>query len=88
MYNKDHEVNGKLHKHLCSFCLSQGRFQGHAEKRCVFCAKKNSTKKSCPSKTYGRGNNAKFCNNVCTVDDIKKCLALSGQVESMHSKKV
>ena len=43
MYNKDHEVSGKLHKHLCSLGLSQGRFLGHAEKGCIF-AKKSHTK--------------------------------------------
>ena len=34
-YNKDHEVNGKIHKHLCAFCLSQGRFLRHPEKDCI-----------------------------------------------------
>ena len=42
-HNRDHEVNGKLHKHICSFCLSQGRLLGHAEKDCIF-VKKSSTK--------------------------------------------
>ena len=43
MHNRDHEVNRKLHKHICSFCLSQGRWLGHAEKDCIF-VKKSSTK--------------------------------------------
>ena len=43
VHNKDHEVNGKLQKHLCSFCLSQGRYLGHAKKDCIF-SRKASTK--------------------------------------------
>ena len=42
-FNKDHDVNGKTHKHLCAFCLSQGRYLGHPEKDCIF-SKKNNTK--------------------------------------------
>ena len=38
-HSKDHEVNGRLHKHLCSFCISQGRFLGHPEKDCIFSKK-------------------------------------------------
>ena len=50
-FAKDHEVNGKTHKHICSFCVGQGRFLGHAEKDCIF-SKRHSQKKrisSCPS---------------------------------------
>ena len=43
--NKDHEVNGRLHKHICAFCLSQNRFLPHPEKDCHF-AKKNSATKN------------------------------------------
>ena len=39
-FGKDHEVNGKTHKHICSYCLTQGRFLGHPEKDCQL--KKNS----------------------------------------------
>ena len=35
-FAKDHEVNGRMHKHICSFCLGQGRFLGHPEKDCIF----------------------------------------------------
>ena len=42
-HNKDHKVNGKVHKHLCAFCLSQGRFLGYPEKDCIF-SKKTSAK--------------------------------------------
>ena len=31
---KDHEFAEKLHKHICAFCLSQGRILPHAEKEC------------------------------------------------------
>ena len=41
-HSKDHEVNGRLHKHLCSFCISQGRYLGHAEKDCIFSKKFNA----------------------------------------------
>ena len=35
-FAKDHEVNGRMHKHICLFCLGQGRVLGHAEKDCIF----------------------------------------------------
>ena len=40
---KDHEVSGRLHKHICAFCLAQGRQLTHAEKDCNF-AKRNGPK--------------------------------------------
>ena len=40
-FSKDHEVNGKTHKHICSFCIGQGRFLGHAEKDCIFSKRHN-----------------------------------------------
>ena len=45
VHSKDHEVNGRLHKHLCSFCLSQGRYLGHAEKDCIFSRKAQAKNK-------------------------------------------
>ena len=42
-FAKEHEMNGKMHKHICSFCLYQGRFLGHAEKDCIF-SKRNNKK--------------------------------------------
>ena len=39
-FGKDHEINGKIHKHICSYCLAQGRFLGHPERD--FQLKKNS----------------------------------------------
>ena len=38
-YQKDHETNGKLQKHICSFCLNQGRFLSHPQKYCQFVKK-------------------------------------------------
>ena len=38
-YQKDHETNGKLQKHICSFCLNQGRFLSHPQKDCQFVKK-------------------------------------------------
>ena len=32
---KDHETNGKLHRHICPFCLSIGKQLQHAEKDCI-----------------------------------------------------
>ena len=31
-FQKDHEYGGNIQKHICSFCLSQGRILGHPEK--------------------------------------------------------
>ena len=33
-YSRDHELNGKIQKHICSFCLAGGRQVGHPEKEC------------------------------------------------------
>ena len=38
-FQKDHEVNGKIHRHICSYCLSQGRIMNHSEKECAFSRK-------------------------------------------------
>ena len=38
-YQKDHEYNGKLQRHVCAFCLSQGKTLGHPEKDCTFAKK-------------------------------------------------
>ena len=43
-HQKDHEVGGRVHKHLCSQCLSQGRFLSHPEKDCHFVKKSQSTR--------------------------------------------
>ena len=40
---RDHEVSGCLHRHICAYCLSQGRQLVHAEKDCHF-ARKNGPK--------------------------------------------
>ena len=42
-HSKDHESNGKVHKHICSHCLNSGRFMSHPEKDCTF-ARKSQTK--------------------------------------------
>ena len=34
VHSRDHESNGKIHKHVCSFCLAGGRQVGHPEKEC------------------------------------------------------
>ena len=40
---RDHEVSGRVHKHICAYCLSQGRQLVHAEKDCHF-ARRNGPK--------------------------------------------
>ena len=33
-HSRDHESNGKMHKHICAYCLSMGKQLGHPEKEC------------------------------------------------------
>ena len=33
-FAKDHDMGGKTHRHICAFCLSQGRISNHADKDC------------------------------------------------------
>ena len=40
-FQKDHETNGRLHKHICAFCLANGKQLNHSEKNCT---SKNHTK--------------------------------------------
>ena len=42
-YSKDHEVGGRLHRHICASCLQQGKIMTHAEKDCT-AVKKSSSK--------------------------------------------
>ena len=46
-FNKDHEVGGKLHRHICAYCLSQGRQLNHPEREC------HSSKKLGPKNDQG-----------------------------------
>ena len=46
-FNKDHEVGGKLHRHICAHCLSQGKHLNHSERDCHF------SKKSGPKNDQG-----------------------------------
>ena len=41
-FHRDHEYAGKIQRHICSFCLSQGRISGHPEKECQNSKFKNS----------------------------------------------
>ena len=34
LYQKDHEVNGKVNRHICAFCLTLGKQLNHSEKNC------------------------------------------------------
>ena len=38
-YTADHDLNGKTHKHICAFCLTQGRHMTHPEKDCYLAKK-------------------------------------------------
>ena len=44
--NKDHEVQGELHKHICAHCLVNGRHMNHAEKNGYFVRKTVTQKTS------------------------------------------
>ena len=43
-HTKDHENNGKTHRHICAHCLAQGRILTHPEKDCLFAKKSNVAK--------------------------------------------
>ena len=45
-FSRDHESNGCLHKHICAFCLTQGKQLGHSEKNCQ---NKGQTKNEIPA---------------------------------------
>ena len=42
VHKKDHEVNSRLHRHICAFCLANGKQLNHSEKSCL--AKNNQAK--------------------------------------------
>ena len=42
-YSKDHEQNGKTHRHVCAHCLAQGRILTHSEKDCLFLKKTSNS---------------------------------------------
>ena len=44
-FAKDHESNGKLHRHICANCLEKGRQLNHPEKDCLW-SKKQSKKRA------------------------------------------
>ena len=33
-YQKDHDVNGRVNRHICAFCLTLGKQLNHSEKNC------------------------------------------------------
>ena len=41
---KDHENNGKTHRHIRAYCLAQGRILTHPEKDCLFAKNQMSQK--------------------------------------------
>ena len=48
-YQKDHEVNGRLHKHICAFWLTLGKQLSHSEKNCLT---KQSSKNEQPAANH------------------------------------
>ena len=43
---KDHESNGKLHRHICANCLEKGRQFNHPEKDCLWSIKQSKNEQS------------------------------------------
>ena len=41
-HQKDHEVNGRMNRHICAFCLTLGKQLNHSEKNCL--TKNNQSK--------------------------------------------
>ena len=53
-YTTDHDLSGKTHKHICAFCLTQGRHMNHPEKDCYFA--KNTEIQKTSSKLLSKGS--------------------------------
>ena len=45
-HSRDHEHNGKLYKHICATCLTQGKQAAHPQKDCTLVKRKYNAKKS------------------------------------------
>ena len=43
-HTKDHELNGKIHRHICAYCSLQGRVLTHPEKDCMFAKRNHGSK--------------------------------------------
>ena len=43
-FDKDHEMGGKLQRHICARCVQQGRVLSHAEKDCYAVKKQQNSK--------------------------------------------
>ena len=43
-HNADHDLNGKTQRHICAYCLTQGRNMTHPEKDCYFAKKQKQSK--------------------------------------------
>ena len=41
-HQKDHEVNGRLNRHICAFCLTLGKQPSHSEKNCIINSQKTT----------------------------------------------
>ena len=79
----------KMHKHLCSFFLSQVRFLG--QRKIVYSVKRRVQKRigCCPSKKQGMGSRGGFSGNLGANTDIKACDELKvQQMINFNSKKV
>ena len=58
---KDHENNGKTHRHICAYCLAQGRILTHPEKDCLFTKKIKSPKNDQMAAQQNYGWAARLC---------------------------
>ena len=43
-HNADHELNGKTQRHICAYCITQGRNMTHPEKDCYFAKRQKQSK--------------------------------------------
>ena len=52
-FEPDHKLGGRLHRHICVYCLKKGKVVGHAEKDCAL-SRKNGSKKCYQLSTNSR----------------------------------
>ena len=45
-FSMDHEVAGKMHRHICAACLQQGHVLGYPEKNCIMVKSRSNAKKT------------------------------------------
>ena len=58
-HNKDHENGGKLYRHICAYCLRNGKQLPHGEKDCTFAKKQPKMSWGLPCSKKQRGQQCK-----------------------------